>query len=170
MPATANVALSSRIQAWMKPSNELHVQSRGGFRFGMPLHADAEPAGVDRFDSLDDAVGGLGGNTQAAADLAHGLMMLAVDEDFAVAVKLVHASAGLQQHGVTVRPLAGGIVVRQRLRLIFRQMQEQGAAAAHVDLMHAHADAEHRHLPFEQHPHRMRSLSSRRSAIGRTET
>ena len=36
---------------------ELHVQGRGGFRFGMPLHADAEPVRVDRLDGLDDAVG-----------------------------------------------------------------------------------------------------------------
>ena len=45
-----------------EPFKELHVEGRRRFRFGMPLHADAEPVRIDRLDRFDDAVGSLGGD------------------------------------------------------------------------------------------------------------
>ena len=45
------------------------------------------------------------------------------------------------------------IVMRQRRRPIFRNVQQQRAAHRHVQQLHAAADAEHGLPPFGDHPH-----------------
>src|SRR5206468_1838973 len=86
---------------------QLHVQGRGGVRFGVPLDADTEPVRIDRFDRLDNAIRGQRADAQTRARLAHGLMVRTVDADFTPAVDLVEAGVWLQQHGVPVRSVAG---------------------------------------------------------------
>src|SRR6516162_3231151 len=62
---------------------ELHVQRRGGFRLGMPLHADAEPLRIHCLNCFNHTVRRDGSDAKLLAQLAHSLMMPAVDTDFA---------------------------------------------------------------------------------------
>src|SRR5690349_205368 len=43
---------------------------------------------------------------------------------------------------------AGGIVVRHRLGVFYRQMEKECAAAVNIELLHANADGEQRNLLF----------------------
>src|SRR5262249_41664826 len=82
---------------------ELHVEGRSSFRFGVPLDADAEPVGIDGFDCLDDPIGCESCDAQPSANALDGLVMRAIDADFAAAIDLVEASAHFKQHGVAMR-------------------------------------------------------------------
>ncbi len=88
----------------------------------MPLNADAEPVGVDGFDSLDDTIGSKGTDPELGAGLANGLMVAAVHTNFPATVNLIDARGGLQEDSVAVGT-AGSVPVRQSPREVLREVE-----------------------------------------------
>jgi hypothetical protein len=127
---------------------ELLIERRSGIGFRVPLHADAEPFGLDGFDRLDDAVRRHGADAHLRGHGFHSLMVSAVHAQFAAAIDFIQPGVRLDHDDVPMSA-AGGIEVRQRFRLLFGQVQKQRPAAQHVQLLHADADGQEGHLPID---------------------
>src|SRR6516162_4637902 len=112
----------------------------------MPLDPDTKPIRLHRFDGLDDAVRRHGTDTQVAAYFADRLMVGTVDDNLTAAINFFNARIGLQQYGMAVGTATRWVRMRHGAGDVRGDVQEQGAATDHVQLLHAKADGQDRHL------------------------
>ena len=111
-------------------------------------------------EGLDQPVGGQRRHAEVGGELADALVMVAVDPDLAGPVDVLEPGARLHDDGVAMGP-ALRVAVRDGLGHVLGQVEEEAAAADHVQLLHAQPDAQH------GHPRCWTSLQSRRSASSR---
>ena len=111
----------------------------------MKLHADRGPVLDGALDRLDHAVRGAGGHLEAHRHVVDRHVVHAVHADLAVAVDPLHRGTRLDEQGMPVGQV-GRILVGDRLRQVFGDVEEQRAPHGDVDELHAAADREDRHV------------------------